>query len=77
MRFYAGLASTKLTLLPRSSTSSRTTDSEYLFWAELFLHREEIMPQNHAQEWSMLNSAMQEFGHCPDVIGETRFERGG
>src|SRR5882762_11423417 len=33
------LASAKLTFLPRSSTTSRTTDSEYLFGAECFLHR--------------------------------------
>ncbi len=34
MRLCARLACTKLTLLPRSSTTSRTTDSEYRFWAE-------------------------------------------
>src|ERR1700720_4768677 len=39
MRLCARLASSELTLLPRSSTTSRTTDSEYLFGAEFFLHR--------------------------------------
>ena len=31
MRLCAGRADGKLTLLPRSSTTSRTTDAEYLF----------------------------------------------
>jgi len=55
MRLGARLASTKLTLFPRSSTTSRTTDSEYLFWAEFPLH-EEIMPPNDVQEWSILTN---------------------
>jgi hypothetical protein len=38
MRLGARLATTKLTLRLRSSTTSWTTDSEYLFWAELFFH---------------------------------------
>src|ERR1700674_1940699 len=38
MRLGARLASTKLTLLPRSSTTSRTPDGEYLFWEEFFFH---------------------------------------
>lgn len=46
MRLGAGLAGTKLTLLPRSSPASWTTDSEYLLWAEFFFHDREIMPQN-------------------------------
>jgi hypothetical protein len=33
MRLAARLASIKLTLLIRTSTTSRTTDSEYLLWA--------------------------------------------
>jgi hypothetical protein len=36
MRLCARLASSKLTLLPRSSTTSRTTDSEYLFGPSFF-----------------------------------------
>jgi hypothetical protein len=46
MRIGAGLASAKLTLLPRSSTTSRTRDSECLFWTEFFFHAGEMMPQN-------------------------------
>jgi hypothetical protein len=42
MRLAARLASIKLTLLPRTSTASRTTDSEYLFWAEFFFHGVDI-----------------------------------
>ena len=38
MRRRARLASSKLTLLPRSSTTSRTTHSEHLFWPEFFFH---------------------------------------
>jgi hypothetical protein len=38
MRFSARLAGTKLALLPRGGTASRTPDSEYLFWAEFPLH---------------------------------------
>ena len=38
MRIGARLASAKFTLLPRSSPTSRTSDSEYLFWAEFFCH---------------------------------------
>src|SRR5690349_25115542 len=32
----AGLAGRKLTLLPWTCTTGRTTDSEYLLWAEFF-----------------------------------------
>jgi hypothetical protein len=38
MRLVARLASVKLALLPRSGTTSRTRDSEYLFWAEFCFH---------------------------------------
>jgi hypothetical protein len=38
MRFSAWLAAGKLTLLSRSSTTSRTTDGEYLSWARVFFH---------------------------------------
>ena len=41
----ARLASCKLTLFTRCSTTSRTTDSEYLFWAEFLFHGE-IMISN-------------------------------
>jgi hypothetical protein len=44
MRLRAQLASAKRTLLPRSSTTSRTTDSEYLFWIEFLFHGGEIIP---------------------------------
>jgi hypothetical protein len=36
MRFRAGLTSCKLALFSRSGTTSRTTDSEYLFGGEFF-----------------------------------------
>src|SRR5689334_3898502 len=55
MRLRAGLASSKLTHLPRSSTTGWTTDSEYLFWGEFFFHSGEIMPQN--QRIGMVNLA--------------------
>src|SRR5260370_36543431 len=38
MRFSAWLAAGKLTLLARSSTTSRTTDGECLSWARVFFH---------------------------------------
>ncbi len=85
MRLGARLTSTKLTALPRSSTTSRTRDSEYLFWAKFFFHGGKIVPQNQVQEWSILNSygnylqgivdsqsAMQTFGNCPNVICKAR-----
>jgi hypothetical protein len=53
MRLGAGLASTKLTLLPRSSSTSWTTDSEYLLWAEFFFHDGERIPPN--QRTGMVN----------------------
>ena len=40
MRVGAGLASAQLTFLTRCSATSRTRDSEYLFWAEFGLHGE-------------------------------------
>lgn len=46
MRVGARLAGAKLTLLPRSSTTGRTMDGEYLFWAEFFFHLGKIMPLN-------------------------------
>ena len=39
MRFRAGLTSTKLALFPRSGTTSRPMDSDYLFCGEFFFHR--------------------------------------
>src|SRR5450631_1914163 len=42
MRLVARLASIKLTFLPRTSTTSRTTDSEYPCWAEFFFHGVDI-----------------------------------
>jgi hypothetical protein len=55
------LASIKLTLLPRTSTTSRTTDSEYLCWAEFFFHgvdtAETECHKPHVQEWSILDSS--------------------
>ena len=50
MRLCARLASSKLTLLRRSSTTSRTTDSEYLFWAEFFLHGDGGQSVNHISQ---------------------------
>lgn len=89
MRLVARLASVKFALLPRTSTTSGTTDSECLFWAEFFFHRVDIMPQTHVQEWSILNSsrnyspgivyshsAMQKFGYCPHVIGNPGLHHG-
>jgi hypothetical protein len=38
MRFSAWLAAGKLTLLARRSTTSRTTDGEYLSWARVLFH---------------------------------------
>src|ERR1700676_2648778 len=55
MRFRAGLTSSKLALFPRSGTTSRTMDSEYLFWADFFFHGE-IMSQNRCTRWSILTS---------------------
>jgi len=45
MRLCAGLASTKLTLLPRSGTTSGTRHGMYLGLAERFFHGRKIMPQ--------------------------------
>jgi hypothetical protein len=56
MRLFAGLTSDQLALLSRLGTTSRTTDSEYLFWAEFSFHDGEILPQTHVQKWSILNS---------------------
>ena len=55
MRLCAGLTSAKLTPFPRSSTTSWTTDSEYLFGAEFSLHGKKITP-NRLRGWSILNS---------------------
>ena len=56
MGLISRLARTEFTLLPRRSIASRTTDSEYLFYAEFFFHVGQIMPQNQVQEWSVLTS---------------------
>jgi hypothetical protein len=56
MGLISRLAGTEFTLLPRSCTTRRTTDSEYLFYAEFFFHVGQIMPQNQVQEWSVLTS---------------------
>ena len=50
MRIGARLASTKLALLPRGGTTSRATDSKYLFRAELFFHGVENNAPNHFKE---------------------------
>ena len=55
MRLCAGLTSAKLTPFSRSGTTGRTTDSEYLFGAELSLHGKKITP-NRLRGWSILNS---------------------
>jgi hypothetical protein len=52
----AGQAGAQLALLSRLGTTSRTTDSEYLFWAKFSFHGREILPQTHVQKWSILNS---------------------
>jgi hypothetical protein len=44
MRLGARLTSGKLTPFPRSSTTSRTTDSKHLSWAEFSFHREIMRP---------------------------------
>ena len=56
MRLKARLASGKLALFTRRNTTSRTRDSEYLFWAEFCFHGGEILPQTHVQKWSIPNS---------------------
>jgi hypothetical protein len=38
MRLVAQVSGAKLALLSRSSTTRRTRDSKYLFWAEFFFH---------------------------------------
>jgi hypothetical protein len=68
MRVCAGLASSKLTLLPRSGTTSRTTDGEDLFWAEFRFHCE-IMPQPPAK---MVNSEQFENDY---LLGLIRYPR--
>jgi hypothetical protein len=42
MRFRAGLTSSKLAPFPRSGTTSRALDSEYLFGAEFLFHDNRI-----------------------------------
>jgi hypothetical protein len=44
MGFRSGLASAKLTLFPGSSATSRTTDGEYLCWAEFSLGEAFFLP---------------------------------
>jgi len=39
MRGGAQLAGAKFTLLPRSGSTGRTGEGEYLFWAEFLVHR--------------------------------------
>jgi hypothetical protein len=56
MRLCAGQAGAQLALLSQLGTTSRTMDSEYLFWAEFSFHGGEILPQTHVQKWSILNS---------------------
>src|SRR5579863_7735572 len=51
----AGLTGGKLALFSRSSTTSWTTDSEYLCGANFFLHSKKITLQTFAG-WSLLNS---------------------
>ena len=50
MRRGTAEASSKFALLSRSSTTSRTGDSEYLFWTEFSFHDGEILPQTHVQK---------------------------
>jgi hypothetical protein len=44
MGFRWGLAKAKLTLFPGSSAASRTTDGEYLYWAEFSLGEAFFLP---------------------------------
>ena len=39
VRIIARLTSAKFTLLPRSGSTSRTADGEYLLWVEFLFHR--------------------------------------
>jgi|SRR5579863_4846167 len=74
MRLGTWLASTKLTLLPGSSTTSRTTDGDGVFLAEFFCHgANQRLPQKPCTrlvnfERSILNRSMQRLGNCPNVI---------
>jgi uncharacterized protein YceK len=54
MRVRAELSSAKLTLLSGCSTTSRTTDSEYLFGAKFFFHAKGQYLKDDEQEWSIL-----------------------
>ena len=56
VRLFASQSRAQLALLSRLGTTSRTMDSEYLFWAEFSFHDGEILPQTHVQKWSILNS---------------------
>jgi len=70
MRLVARLAGAKFTLLPWSSTTSRASDGEGLFWAEFSCHVGEIMPQNRCTGWSILNT----IGQFPSEAA-TSFQR--
>jgi serine/threonine protein kinase len=70
MRLCSGQPSTNLTLLPRSSATSRTTHREYLFWAEDPFHAGQICPKNHVQEWSFLTTTA-DFGHYRMIVTVT------
>src|ERR1700693_3968580 len=54
VRIGAWSASSKFTLLSRSSTTGWTTDGKCLFGAQFFLHGEDMMPQSPAT--GMVNS---------------------
>ena len=59
MRFSARLAGTKLALLPRGGTASRTPDSEYLLWAGFLLHGGKIMPRSPCPEMANIEQLSQ------------------
>ncbi len=78
MRLGAWLASTKLTLLPRSGTASRTTDGEGLFLLGFLFHgAEKEYPRSidkNGQYWTInIEQVMEERSAIPNVIDQPRF----
>jgi hypothetical protein len=69
MRLCAGQASSKLTLLPRSSATGRTAESEYLFWVRFSFHGGEILPQTHVQEMVNVEQLSNCLWHFPACFG--------
>jgi len=55
VRIGARLASAEFAPLPRTGSTSRTSDSEYLFCADGLLHDRERMLRRPLLEWSILN----------------------